>query len=350
MTGGPPDRRPSLRLGRYGLLTAALIGLLYWRFVFAVDGPTRILSASCSGGGSVDLDLSVYSHPLDFELGGSVGYKITYQTQAGTITPLYDNNFLSEDSHGSVSAPFVSWRFDGSRFSGPYPSYTYAPLPRTGAVRVFKSEAQVGFSPKPSSVDFMNIFLDTRRVTDTEFATIANCLAAHEQDIDRALVRMQREIPSSLTQFYHPLRVGGVFYGPPPYDDPSYMRDVKDLLSASAIPDAGGFRLFRGRTARGIINGHRIALSLTNDGTIEVRKDGSVVSFDAKGQGDVPGVSRSGWDFYFDADGCSGQKDNCGELIEMIGQRDDQSDWFLIFRQLGPATWGQTLVPSSFQP
>lgn len=244
----------------------------------------------------------------------------------------------------------MSWRFDGSRFSGPYPSYTYAPLPRTGPVRVFKYEAQVGFSPKPSTLDFMNMFLDTGRVTEAEFAIVADCLAAHEQDFDRALVRMQGEIPSSLSRFYHPLRLGGVFYGPPPYSDPGYMRDIGDLLSASVIPEAGGFRLFRGRIATGVINRHRIELSLTDDGEIGIRKDGSFVNFDAQGKSDQAGISRSGWNFYFDADGCSGQKDNCGELIEMIGQRDDLSDWFLIFRQLGPATWGQTLVPSPFQP
>jgi hypothetical protein len=128
------------------------------------------------------------------------------------------------------------------------------------------------------------------------------------------------------------------------------MSEVADLLSASVIPDAGGFRLYRGRAAAGVVNGHRIEFSLTNDGEIEIRKDGLLVNFDEKGQGNQPGVTRSDWSFYFDANGCSGQKVNCGEKIEMIGQRDDLSDWFLIFRQLGPASWGLTLVPSPFQP
>jgi hypothetical protein len=294
--------------------------------------------------------LSIYPHPFDFELGGSVGYNLTYNAETGEPELIYDDNFSSTDRHGSVPAPFVSWRFDGERFSGPYPSYTYAPLPRSGAVHVFKSEAQVGSVPKPQSLDFMNLFLDIRRVSQKHFAIIADCLAAHEHDLDRALAGMQKEIPSSLRRFYRPLRLGGVFYGPPPYTDPSYMKAVKDQLSASIIPEIGGFRLFRGRSMTGTINGHQIGLFLTDDGEIEIRRDGALVSFDAKGKGDQPGISRSGWQIYIDAGRCSDQKFDCGELIEMIGQRDDLSDWFLIFRQLGPAAWGQTAVPSPFEP
>jgi hypothetical protein len=174
-------------------------------------------------------------------------------------------------------------------------------------------------------------------------------LAAHQEEFDRALVDMQNDIPSTLSKFYHPLRLGGVFYGPPPYTDPTYTKGVEDLLSASVIPGAGGFRLFRGRTATGVINGHQVELSLSNAGEIEVQRDGTRVNFDAKGKGDHPGLLRSGWSFYFDADGCPGQQGYCGELIEMIGQRDDLSDWFLIFRQFGPAAWpdaGSLTIPA----
>lgn len=349
MTDGLPGKRRSLKSGWYAAV-AVLTALFCWRFVFAADGPRQILKLACAGGGSIDLALSVYPHPFDFELGGSIGYKLTYNTEAGESEPIYDNNFSSTDRHGSVSAPFVSWRFDGERFSEPYPSYTYAPLPRNGTVRVFKSEAQVGFVPKPKSLEFMNVFLDTRRISQAQFAIIADCLAAHEHDLDRALARMQNSIPSSLSRFYYPLRLGGIFYGPPPYTDPSYMQAVKDQLSASNIPEIGGFRLFRGRSTTGVINGHQIGLFLTDDGEIQVRREGALVSFDKRGKGDQPGISRSDWNIYVDAGQCADQKTDCGELIQMIGQRDDMSDWFLIFRQLGPRTWGQTAVPSPFQP
>jgi hypothetical protein len=349
MTSASTEQQRRPKIGRYAVI-AILFVLLCWKCAFSGDGPRRILNTACSDGGSIDLALSVYPHTLDFELGGSVGYEVTYRTKAGDVIPLYDDNFSSQDRHGVVTAPFVSWRFDGNHFSGPYPSYTYAPLPRTGPVRVFNKEAQVGYIPKPSNLNFMNMFLDPRRVTMPQFLTVADCLAAHKEEFDRALVDMQNDIPSNLGKFYHPLRLGGVFYGPPPYTDPTYMKGVEDLLSASVIPGAGGFRLFRGRTATGVINGHQVELSLSNAGEIEVQRDGMRVNFDAKGKGNHPGVSRSGWSFYFDADGCPDQQGYCGELIEMIGQRDDLSDWFLIFRQLGPAAWGQTQVPSPFQP
>lgn len=350
MTDGLFGKRQSSKRGWYKALAVLAAIILSWRFVFAADGPHQVVSVACAKGGSIDLLLSVYPHPFDFELGGSVGYELTYNPKAGEPEPIYDDNFSSQDRHGSVSAPFVSWRFDGERLFGPYPSYTYAPLPQSGAARILKIEAQAGFVPNPQSLDFMNIFLDTRRVSQSHFEIIADCLAAHERELDHALAGMQNEIPSSLSRYFHPLRLGGVFYGPPPYNDPRYAKAVKDQLSASVIPTAGGFRLFRGRSTTGVINGHQIELSLTDDGEIEVRRDGMLVSFDAKGKGDQLGISRTGWDIYIDPGRCSNQKDDCGELIEMVSQREDLSDWFLVFRQLGPAAWGQTAVSSPFQP
>lgn len=349
MIGRPPGKRRRSGYICYAAFSV-LAAVLCWNFVFVGDGPRQILKVACSEGSSIDLVLSIYSHPFDLELGGSVGYKLAYNPEAGRPVPIYDNRFSSTDSHGAVSAPFVSWRFDGERFSGPYPSPTYAPLPQNGPVRIFKSEARVGLMPDRQSLDFMNIFLDTRQVNRAQSAIIADCLAAHERELDNALARMQNEIPSSLSRFYHPLRLGGIFYGPPPYTDPSYMKAVKDQLSARAIPKSGGFRLFRGRSATSVINGHQIELSLSNDGDIEVRRDSALVSFDAKGKGDQPGISRNGWNVYIDAGQCSDRKNDCGELIEMVGQLDDLSGWFLVLRQLGPAAWGQNAVPSPFQP
>ena len=349
MTDTSPGKRWSSKGGWYAIIVV-ITALFCWRFVFAADGARQVLSLACAKGGSIDLALSIYSHPFDFERGGSIGYKLTYNAKADEPEPIYDDNFSLIDRHGSVSAPFVSWRFDGERFSGPYPSYTYAPLPRHGTVRVFKSEAQVEPVRKPQSLDLMNVFLDTRRVSQAHFAIISDCLASHEHELDRALARMQNAIPSSLSRFYYPLRLGGISYGPPPYTDPSYMQAVKDQLSVSTIPETGGFRLFRGRSTTGVIDGHRIGLFLTNDGEIEVRRDGALVGFDRSGKGDQPGISRSDWDIYVDAGQCADQRTDCGELIQMIGQRDDLSDWFLIFRQLGPRTWGQTAAPSPFQP
>ena len=349
MTDGLPGKQRGWRRSWY-TAAAVLATILCWRFVFATDGTRQILRVTCAKGGSIDLALSVYPHRLDFERGGSVGYELTFKPEAGKPKAVYDNNFSLEDRHGSVPGPFVSWGFDGQRFTGPHPSYVYAPLPQGGAVRVFKSEAQAGFVPKPQKLDFMNIFLDTRQVPQPNFPVIADCLAAHERSLDHALARMQNKIPYPLNNFYHPLRLGGVFYGPPPYNDPSYVKAVKDQLSASTIPEAGGFRLFRGRSVAGVINGHQVQLALTDDGEIEVREDGKLVSFDTKGRGDQPGISRTGWDIYIGSGRCSDQKTDCGELIEMVGQREDLSDWFMISRQLGPGIWGQTAVSSPFQP
>jgi hypothetical protein len=207
-----------------------------------------------------------------------------------------------------MPGPFVGWRFKDSHFSGPMPSYTYAPLRRAGLVRVFELEAQpaeqaAAATQRPDPA-FLNIFLDQDRVSPDAFAAMADCLARHRDALNGALQRRASYIPWPSERFYHPLRPDGIAFGRPPYTDGACMDAVAGLHGAAIIPDQGAFLVYPGHPPHGIINTHTVEIGLDGTGEITLKLDDEPVAFDKNGQGSKPGVARYWWGRMFDGDIC----------------------------------------------
>src|ERR1700719_5181178 len=125
---------------------------------FAADGVRTVYTTKCDGPSSISIKVSVYEHPFDFERGGSIGYGLFYSTPENREIALYDDGVVTHDAHGSFPAPYVGWRYEGGKYSGPTRTYDFAPLPTasdTRRVRVFELPTRVyDFSRPAPNRDF----------------------------------------------------------------------------------------------------------------------------------------------------------------------------------------------------
>lgn len=335
-----------MKFGTPLVVFAVLFGLLLTWPVSrpARNGPSRLYSVSCEGSASISLDLSVYRHMFYDELGGGVGWGLFYHPSPAIDVPLYDNGFSREDNHG-LPGHYVAWHFDGRSFSGPYPSSTYAPLPVSEGAsveKIFDVNAVVGKSSAGGSPPFMNIFINPEVVPQSMFSLVANCLSTNHDAIDNALSGLGAYIPSAYSWTYRDLKLGGIVYGLPPYQDPNYVRSSERIRGSIAIPDSGSFTLYPGQTAEGRINDHLVQISLDSAGNANLKVDGTEVHaaphprtmLGNRGKTNVPGVSEGGSNWTIDGRSCIISPLHCGKMITAASQNDDRSFTYRVGRKL----------------
>jgi hypothetical protein len=263
---------------------------------------------------------------MDFERGDSFGYGLFYRTQEKDVS-LYNNAFLVEGSPGKMPGWYVAWNFDGTNFIGPVPTKEFAPLPTSGKlVRVFELPRRTySHSAPPPNLDnppFMNIFLNPQDLTQEEFNSLADCLNAHRDEINSTLAAIGSKLPVNDRSFYHPLRLGGLVYGPPPYKDKAYLQSIRSLWGEnqdeSILPAYGPFTVYPGRTAKGTIAQRSVAVSVGASGQPELTVDGKRSERWQIGEGI-----------------CGENLENCEKRIDFIARRNDGSLYFIVFVSIG---------------
>jgi hypothetical protein len=330
---------------------AAIVTVCLAAGLCACSRSDRAFYVSCDGPTKLVLRASVYRHPFDFELGDAMGWGLFYSTPDGTL-PLYDDGYLAHDVRPpTVSLPYVGWSYQDSRFKGPAPTFTYAPLPRGAdrTVRIVDPGALVG-APESSGQTqppYMNIFVRPGRMTPEAFSHVAECLKAHAHDLNVALVKLREHFPGSDKHFYKTLRIGGIVDGTPPYDDAAYMQLLSASRGARSIPDHGRILVYPGSPASGEINGHDVRASAGPNGA-DLTVDGIVVAYRRDGNTNVPGVRQFGSDgWLIEGPPCTDTKvgGRCGKAIAPLSRNGDGSVTFSVALRIGENTYADYATP-----
>jgi hypothetical protein len=185
----------------------------------------------------------------------------------------------------------------------------------------------------------MNIFIDSKQMSRTDFDIVRSCLAVHQTDLNKAILQLHDDFH----ELYAPLRLGGMDYGLPPFNDHSYMAALSRMRGATVIPPYGYFVLYPGGAARGTINGHSVRLiasGQTHPG-IKLEVDGKLVTPTTNWKTNVSDVTwGSGW--FFDGPICTQWSAHCGGMIDIVRQDSDRSELLDVNVRIADHTYGGT--------
>jgi len=269
------------------------------------------LRVVCNDRSHLWLEYGARQRPLEFILGPSEGYRLAWAPRDRPPLDLY-NDGLSPQRSGLND--YVGWNYRAASGATAQPTYTFAPLPSNAnatTMRVFERPAR-RYDPsaepwRHETPPFMNIFLDPAIVGRPDFDDIAGCLAEHQDEINAALAHLG----TRLGRYYFPLRLGGVVLGRPPYGDPSYTREARELWGDEGgvrkLPAVGRLTLYDGEVAQGSIDGHLVRLSI-QDGQRDETLDGAPFNLGVVGAGN-----------------CTNDLQRCAKLISAMSANIDGS-------------------------
>ena len=305
-------------------------------FVFA--GVRTAVSAACEKDAKIELKASEYWHPLDMVSGGSFGYGLFFERAGKSEIPLYDNEFKPKDSARGYAKWYAVFAFDGKTFIGPLTTNEFAPLPlkeNSPTVKIFEIPQRTfprTVMGKEDNPPFLNIFLDPRIISQSDFNQIAKCLDSHRSEFNQALSNL---FTFRFSAFYHPLRLGGVVLGGAPYGDNSYIEIIKSLLGETAlqqsIPLKGKFTLYPKGTAKGRFGGYDLAISIDDTGLPHLTANGRTVTFPADGgfSKEEPAISQSKNFWYIGRSPCmKNDLPGCPGEISLLNRNLDRSVTF----------------------
>ena len=252
---------------------------------------------------------SAYSHPLDFEGGDAIGYGLFLRVSdhPGDIS-VYNDAFSERDYPMGFPAIYVGWNLAGERwrkdpghYVGPVPTNEFAPVPQglpAGQVRIFEapsgSYSRDATPPATKQPLLMNIFLPPDKIDAVQFNRLADCLASHQADINKALVSLRADFPYRSQYLYRPLRLGAIVRGLPPWSEGAYVDQIRsfygDTQPVKPLPAAGLFTLYKGQSATGLIDGRQVRLSILPSGETQWTIDGTTLP-DEPGPKDVAAAS-----------------------------------------------------------
>jgi hypothetical protein len=144
---------------------------------------------------------------------------------------------------------------------------------------------------------FMNIFLDPTVFSQKDYNEISDCLSSHKDDLNKSLLNLADSFPPRSRQYYHPLRLGGVVFGLPPYKDPSYVSLIRESKGVEQddttkvikiLENTNNFTLYPGQRAEGDKNGIHIVLYYPEGKRIMIQKtDGTFETMTYRNAPDV---------------------------------------------------------------
>jgi hypothetical protein len=369
LVAGGQVRVFELRLSRtawFRLLGLACIGVLLWagyHFLLPAHGVRDVYEGRCGAHESIVVKSSAYSHPLDFELGDATGYGLFLRVSGyPRDIPIYDDAFSERDYPLGFPATYVGWDLAGEgwnkepgQYRGPVPTNEFAPMPQglpSSQARIFElpsgTYSRDATPPATEKPLLMNIFLPSEKISADVFIKLADCLALHQADINRALVRVRADFPYRSRHFYRPLRLGGMVRGLPPWSDPGYVNQIRSLYDdtkpVKALPDAGLFTLYKGQSANGLIDGKQVRLSILPTGETQWLIDGAILP-DEPTQKDVEAaglrdVASASYGLEIGNSICRADKmDECSKSIEHHSRNNDGSTTFWIWLREGDHTW-----------
>jgi len=246
-----------------------------WLWISAIVGALAIAGFMLLGGEGVhtvyvtsscgELKIAVwaayYHHHI--ERGDEYGYGLTLAAPGHGQRYLY----LGGQYHGDLSNLALS---------------DFAPLPPDSIgmpKRIFElpdktyDRNAVPSSPRPHEPPVMNIFLDPRRFDRHEFEGIADCLKSNREEINKVLAHLGTVYPTLDQKYYDPLRLGGVVYGKPPYDDPRHVAAIHTVWgipdpppAVIPLPEVGRVTVLPGQRAEGTIDGFKVAIWVPPEG------------------------------------------------------------------------------------
>jgi hypothetical protein len=317
----------------------------------------------CDAHESIVVKSSAYSHPLDFEGGDAIGYGL-FLRAAGSPNdlPIYNDSFSARDRAVGWPASYVGWNLAGWRwkkeaghYKGPTPSNEFAPVPRglpSSQARIFELPtgpySRDATPPATETPLLMNIFLAPGTFSDAHFTSLADCLASHRADINRALALIRADFPYRSQAFYRPLRLGALVSGVPPWSDPDYVDQIRllygDMKPVKALPDSGLFTLYKGQSAIGIIDGKQVQLTVLPTGETQWLIDGARLP-DEPSQRDVEATGLR--DVVTASNGLMighrichvDRMDECAKWIQPNWWNNDGSTGFWIFLQIREGAW-----------
>jgi hypothetical protein len=241
--------------------------------IFGVTGGVHtIYQAACGDGASILIRTDVERRsPLDFELGGSVGFGLFYQ-QAGQSYTLYRNGDAGTNANNSL-LPKNPLGYTWSDF---------APLPvglNLEPLKVFATPTMPYLDDRAPR--FINIFLDNS-VSQVTFNAIANCLDVQKQAINDALTKIQEHYPESYRQNdYVPFVLGGVALGVQPYSNAKYIAFEKEFWGGPqatiALALDNSFTLFPGQSTRVVVGGKLVMITLDQNSNLSVTVNGKLL-------------------------------------------------------------------------
>jgi hypothetical protein len=226
------------------------------------NGQGYVLRAPCEDDSKLTLE---YRKSMrNFEMGPSLGYRLSWARQERPPLELY-NNGIGPTSRYDL-AWYVGWPYRSGPHSTPQPTYDFTPLPAEGSgadtqaferpLRTYDSSLMPWRHETPP---LMNIFLDPAEVSLSDFSRIKACLAAHRTELNQAMQGLASKLGKNR---YLPLRLGGVVRGLPRYADPAFQRTMRAVWGEDVgdrpLPNIGRFSLYDGETASGNVAGHYV--------------------------------------------------------------------------------------------
>jgi hypothetical protein len=327
------------------------------------DGVRDVYVGKCNERVSVVVKSSSYSHPFDFELGDATGYGLFLRAvDRPNDLPLYDDAFSDRDYPMGFPASYAGWDLAGERwhkeaghYAGPVITNEFAPVPQGllgSRVRVFEppsgTYSRDATPPATEAPLLMNIFVPGGDEYGAQFKRLADCLALHQAEINRALIRVRADFPYRSQHLYRPLRLGAIVSGPPPWSDPAYVDQIRELYGdtkpVKPLPEGGLFTLYKGQSATGIIDGKQVRITILPSGETQWWIDGTVLpdepeksDVEATGLQDVVASSNG---LMIGKSICHADKmDACAKWIEPHSWNNDGSTTFWMHLQAARSIW-----------
>lgn len=325
------------------IVSSILLMSLFTEGAFA-NGVRTALSFSCDHDSKIELKISNFSHLFDEVSGGSFGYGIFFQRRGESKVCLYNDAFspsdLGDHRYPDWYAVLASY---GNTLVGPMTTDQFAPLPsraNTSTVRVFEVPQRTydrrtwTWGRPKDNPPFLNIFLDPRVISKSDFVRIADCLESHRSAFNQALSALR--FSNYFKTWYHPLRLGGVVLGGAPYDDSNYIETVKSVWGEGnaqndvlPLPTKDyEFTLYPGETAQGRFGGYDLTLFIDASGVSRVNVHGKTLTFPPNGgysneESAIAGSKKEGWYFW--------RRSECVGEIKAISHNLDHSITFYAY-------------------
>ncbi len=200
--------------------------------------------------------------------------------------------------HAAFVGSFIAYSLDFNSGSAPRRLYSVAPphlydIKRTNDFEPLPVTAQMPMQvfelPDESRRDqwkrgnppLMNIFLDPAKYSHSDFDVIEKCLAQNLSALNEALRALRSKLSIEDRHLYYTLRLGGIVYGDPPYNDPSYIATIRAIRGEAEyqqmknLPTSGFLTLLPGQGAAGTLNGIQIVLFNVDGKYITVSEAGA---------------------------------------------------------------------------
>jgi hypothetical protein len=300
------------------------------------SGSYRVWRADCSSETSLYLQRSLV--PGKLETGDDLGWGVFYRA-GQKVFPLYDDG-VSPNARHSAARAYVGWAFNGHVISNVGPTDTYTPLPLAPnvAVSVFDKGAVIGDHEDAPDADpeLMNIFIDPRQMPTADFNAMKTCLFARQQNLNRAMARLPGEVPSYDAKFLHVLKLGGLVYGLPPFQQQAYAAALDHMRAAKTIPAFGRFILYPGDSASAVFSGHTVRVKENGVNNPQLYIDGKLVVFASGGASSSTYVDGLPNSWVISGPICTKTSRDCGVAIMVASDNTDMSETFTVATKISP--------------